>query len=129
MRYSKYKLERVIFSLILPIARKFNNPSIGAVNAIQKKVVYLHKISKQIKSLLLIKTLMLSFAYNPAFYFNMGKKLQRYISLSSTCFSYYREHSNKNNKICLLPPSCYQHHFHDWFYVISVETWMNTTII
>ena len=38
--------------------RKFNNSNIGTVNAIQKKFVYLYEMGKQIKSLLLIKTLL-----------------------------------------------------------------------
>ena len=39
-------------------ARKFNNSSIGTVNVIQKKFVYLHEMGEQIKSSLLIKTLL-----------------------------------------------------------------------
>ena len=38
--------------------RKFTNSNIGAVNAVQKKFVYLHEMGEQIKSLLLIKTLL-----------------------------------------------------------------------
>ena len=37
---------------------KFNNSNIGTVNAIQKKFVYLHEMGEQIKSSLLIKTLL-----------------------------------------------------------------------
>ena len=47
----------------------------------------------------------------------MGKRLWRHISFSSTCFCYYRKHVNDDKKICLLPcSSCFQQHFHDWFY-------------
>ena len=39
--------------------------------------------------------------------------------ISSTCFCYYRKHPNNDNKICPLPSSsCFQQHFHDWFYVV-----------
>ena len=49
--------------------------------------------------------LQLSFAYNPAFYFNMGRQ----ILFSSTYFCYYRKHPNNDNKICpLLYSSCFQ---------------------
>ena len=54
--------------------------------------------------------LQLSFVYNPSFYFNIGKKVRRHISFSSTCFCYYMKHNNNdnnnnnnnNNKICSL---------------------------
>ena len=36
--------------------------------------------------------LQLSFACNPAFYFNMEKKLWRRISFCSTCFCYYKKY-------------------------------------
>ena len=39
-------------------ARKVNNSNIGAINAIQKKFVYLHEMGEQIKSSLIIKTLL-----------------------------------------------------------------------
>ena len=49
----------------------------------------------------------------------MGKKLWRHISFSSTCLCYYRKYVNKANKICPLPSfTCFQWHFHDWFYVL-----------
>ena len=49
----------------------------------------------------------------------MGKKLWRHISFSSICFCYYRKHPNNDNKIFPLPSSsCFQQHFHDWFYVL-----------
>ena len=49
----------------------------------------------------------------------MEKTLRRYISFSFICFCYYRKHPNNDNKICLLPSfSCFQQHFHDWFYVL-----------
>ena len=38
--------------------RKFNNSNIDAVNAIQKKFVYLHEMGEQIKSSPVIKTLL-----------------------------------------------------------------------
>ena len=61
----------------------------------------------------------LSFAYNSALYFNMGKKLWRHMSFSSTCFCYYMKHPNNNNKICPLRSSaCFQQRFHDWFSVL-----------
>ena len=68
---------------------KFNNPNIGRVNAIQTKFVYMLVMGEQIISSLLIKTravsfflLKLSFVYNQAFYFNMGKKeMKTYIVL------------------------------------------------
>ena len=67
--------------------------------------------------------LQLSFAYNPAFYSNLGKKLWRHILSSSTCFWYYRKHSNNDNKVCLLPSSSwFQQHFHDWFYVLRYNS-------
>ena len=61
----------------------------------------------------------LSFSYNPAFCFNMGKKLWKNISFSSTCFCYYRKYPNNDNKICSQSFSfCFQQHFHDWFYAL-----------
>ena len=72
------------------------------------------------------KFLQLSFAYNPAFYFNIGKKLWRHISFFSTCFCYYRKQEtsyNNENKISSLPSSsCFQQHFHDWFYVLRYNS-------
>ena len=60
---------------------KFNNPNFGTVNAIQTKFVYMLVMGEQIVSSLLIKThavscflLQLSFVYNQAFFFNIGKK-------------------------------------------------------
>ena len=38
--------------------RKFNYSNIGIVNTIQKKIVYQHEMGAQIKSTLLIKTLL-----------------------------------------------------------------------
>ena len=35
------------------------------------------------------------------------------------CSSYHRKHPNNDNKIfLLLSSSCFQHHSHDWFYVL-----------
>ena len=107
--------------------RKFNNSNIGAVNAIQKKLVYLHAMVEQIKSSFVIKTLLflpqLPFAYNPTFYFNMGKKAWRHMPFSSACFRYYRKHPSNDNKTCLVPSSsCFQQDFHDWFYVFRYNS-------
>ena len=53
----------------------------------------------------------------------MGKKLWRHLSFSSTCFCYYKKHPNNDNKICPLPSSsCFQQHFHDWFYVFRYNS-------
>ena len=42
----------------------------------------------------------------------------------SVCYGYdYRKHPNNNNKICSLPSSsCFQQHFHDWFYVLRYNS-------
>ena len=59
----------------------------------------------------------------PAFCFKMGKKLWRHTSFSSTYFSYYRKHPNSDKKIFPLPSSsCFQQHFHDWFYVLRCNS-------
>ena len=103
-------MENKIFFLILP---KYNSTQMQQLQHWYskwnlKKFVYLHEIG----SSLLIKT-----AYNPAFYFNMGKKLWIYI-FSSTFFCYYRKHPSKDNKVCPRPcSSCFQQHFQNWFYV------------
>ena len=53
----------------------------------------------------------------------MGRKLWRHISLSFTCFRYYRKHPNNDNNICsLLSSSCFQQHFHEWFYVLRYNS-------
>ena len=78
----------------------------GQVNQVCSSKRYCHKIF----------LFQLSFACDPAFYFNMGKKLGRNISCSSTCSCYYRKYTNNDNKICLLEPfACFRQHFHDWF--------------
>ena len=102
---------------------EFKNFNIGTGNAIQKKLVCT-SLAAQIGqangkftfinaiavSLLLIH---LSFACNPAFYFNVGKKLRRGILFSSVCFCYY----------ILLPSSaCFWQHFHDWFSVLKYNS-------
>ena len=95
---TNWRTKYFLWYCLTTTVRKFNNSNIGAVNAIQTKFVYLHKIGEQIKSFLLIKTLLqllslfllqISFAYGACLYFNMGKKIWRYISFSSTCFCYY----------------------------------------
>ena len=71
-------------------------------------------------SLLLLHFL---FAYCPAFYLNIGKKLWRHISFSSICFFYYKKHPNNHNKICPLPSStCFQQHCHDWLLFPSTKS-------
>ena len=55
----------------------------------------------------------------------MGRKnnMGRHIPFCSTCFCYYRKHSNNDNKIWPLPSSsCFQQHFHDWFYVLRYNS-------
>ena len=71
--------------------------------------------------------LQLSSACNPAFYFNMGKKLWARWSFFSVCFCYYCRHPNNNNKIFPLPSSVYyQQHFPDWFkYLGTIQIWWN----
>ena len=108
--------------------RKFN---ICAVHAIQKKFVYLHQMGEQIKSSLLIKMLLQQVYSYFSFHFptiqifiSMGKKLWIHISFSSTGLCYYRKHlNNDDNEICpLLSYSCFQQHFHDWFYVLRYNS-------
>ena len=53
----------------------------------------------------------------------MGKKLRGHISLSSTCFCYYKNRPNNDNKICpVLSSSSFQQHFHNWFYVLRYNS-------
>ena len=101
---------------------EFNNFNIGTVNAIRKKFVQLHEMGEQIKSSLLLTVVILvslfllhlSFACNPTSYFNMGKKLRRHISFSSTCSCHYRKHPKNDNNICPQAFSaCSQQHFYD----------------
>ena len=48
--------------------------------------------------------------------------LCKHASFFSICFCYYRKHTNKDNKICLLPSSaCFPQHFHD-YYLISIKS-------
>ena len=56
---------RMQYFLILSktTACKFNNVSIGRVNAIQKNFIKLHEMFEQIKSSLLLKLLQLVFSY------------------------------------------------------------------
>ena len=61
--------------------RKFSNSNIGAVNAIQKKFVYLHEIKSKVHLKLerycsKFILLQFSFDYNPAFYFNIEKSYE-----------------------------------------------------
>ena len=70
--------------------------------------------------------LQLSFACNPAFYFNIEKKLFWHISFSSACFCYYRKHPNNDNKISS-QLACFQQRFQDWFFVrrFTIRIWQN----
>ena len=133
LKYSKYQMGNEIFFLILP---KYNSTQIQQLkhwySKCNSKVICLSTWHGQANlnftfhqtaiavSLFLFR---LSFAYNPAFHFNKGKKLWRHITFSSTCFCYYRKHPNNDNMICPLPSSsCFQQHFHDWFYVLTYNS-------
>ena len=73
-------------------------------------------MDKQIKSLLL-------FAYIPASFFKLAKKLLTHISFSSTWFCYYKKYHNNDDKFFLLRSSaCFQQHFHDWFSVLKYNS-------
>ena len=102
----------------------FNNSNIGTVNAIQKKWSSKSKVHFQLKRYYSKFILTSAFkCLQSSFLFQHGKKLWRHISFSSTCFCYYRKHSNNDNKICSLPSSsCFQQHFHDLFYVLRCNS-------
>ena len=94
LKCSKYKLENEILFLILPKynSTRFNNSNIGTVNAIKKEIVYLEEMGEQIKSSLLIKTLLQKvYSYSvficlqSSFLFQHGKKLWRHLSFFPTC--------------------------------------------
>ena len=40
-------------------------------------------------------------------------------------FWYYKKHPYDGNKICRLPSSCFQHHLHDWFYVLRNMSYLS----
>ena len=66
--------------------------------------------------------LQLSLACNPAFYFNIVKRLWRHASFSFTCFCYYRKPNPNNDNICPLQSTCFQQRFHDWFSVLRFNS-------
>ena len=105
-----------------------NNFNIGTVMQFKRSFASCTKWA-QIESFALINTslflLQLSFGCNPAFYFNMGKKLERHISFSCTCSCRYRKHPNNDNNICALESSaCFQQHFDGWFTVLSYNSYL-----
>ena len=136
LKYSKTKLENEIYFLIL---LKYNSRQIQqlqhwyskctskefCLSAWNERANLKFNFNQNAIAVSLF-LLELSFAYNPAFYFNMGKKLWRNISFSSSCFCYYRKDPNNNDMICLLPSSiCFQQHFHDWFYILRYNYLIN----
>ena len=109
---------------------KLNNSNISKVNANKKKFVYLHcNWARKLKVHFELNCYYSKFIVTSAFiclqsstlYFNMGKKLWRNMSFSSTCFCYYMKYPNNDNKICPLPPSACSQHFHDCFYVFRCD--------
>ena len=129
--WNKCNVEKAIFFLILP---KYNSVrslqhwyskcnSKGICLAAQNgrpnwKFAFINAIAV---SLLLLH---LSFACNPTSYFNMGKKLGRHISFSSTCSCHYRNHTNNDNKICPLASSASNSTFMtDSHYLGTIQTW------
>ena len=112
---------KLSFKHLFELVTQFSNFNVGIVIAIQKKFVWLLEMGEQIKKMTFVNAIavslflfQLSFACNSALYFNMGKKLWRHMSFSSTCFCYYMKHPNNNNKICPLRSSaCFQQRFHD----------------
>ena len=127
---TNWRMKYFVWYCLNTIVRKFNNSNIGRVNAVQNKFFYLHKMGQQIKSSLLL-TLFQQFYSHFNFNFltiklsvsNWEKTIWTHISLFSTCFCYYRNYPNNDNKICQLPYfSCFQHHFHDWFYVLRYNS-------
>ena len=71
--------------------------------------------------------LQLSFACSPAFYVNMGKSY-KHKSFSSTCFWYYKKHSNNDNNIwSLLSSAHFSNNFfiNDFQYLSTIQIWWN----
>ena len=125
-------MENVIFfsdtASLNTIVCECNNFNIGTVMQFKRSFASCTKWA-QIESFALINTsvflLQLSFGCNPAFYFNMGKKLERHISFSCTCSCRYRKHPNNDNNICALESSAFfQQHFHGWFTVLSYNSYL-----
>ena len=127
-RLNKCNMENEMFFLILADiclntkVRKFYNFNIGAINAIQRNLSACTKWANKLKVRFYYRfcsKFILSFACNPAFYFNTGKRLLRFISFSSIWFCYYRKHPNNDSRICPLSSStCFQQYFYDWFSVV-----------
>ena len=114
------------FFLILPKynSTKFNNSNNGTVNAIQKKLAFLHEMGKQIKSSLLIKTLSCSkFILTSVFIFLQSSFLFQYGEKAMKTYIILKKHPNNDNKIYPLPSSsCFQRYFYDWLYVLGYNS-------
>ena len=76
LKYSKHKLENEIFFLIL---RKYNRTQIQQLQLWYSKSISNEKLTFNQNAIAVSLTFFqFSFSYNPAFYFNMGKKLWRH---------------------------------------------------
>ena len=68
--------------------------------------------------------LQLSFACNPAFNLNMGKKPWAHV-LFSSCFWHYRKHPSNDNKICPLPSPSNSTFMTDSQFLGKIQIWQN----
>ena len=98
LKYSKYKLESEIFFMILP---KTTDYEINNLNNGTGNVSSCRKLASKLKVNFfnaIAESLLLSFACNWGFYFNIGKKLRSHKTFSA-CFYYYSKYLNNDNKI------------------------------
>ena len=91
-----------------------------------KFIFFWYYLNTFINAIVSLFILQLSLVYNPAFYFNIGKKAMKTYIIFLHCFYYYRKNPNNDNKICPVTSSfCLQQHLTDFMYLSTIQICRN----